>query len=98
MRRIAWTAGAGVAALGLLFGSAGVASADEQSYLADVRASGVPDAWSTSDWGVLQMGHAVCDLLHAGRPAASIQYTGYTGMFRNQIVNGAQHELCPDTL
>lgn len=83
---------------GLILGTPGVASADEQSYLADVRANGVPDAWSTSDWGVLQMGHVVCDLLRAGRPIDSIQYTGYTGMFRNQIVNGAQHELCPDTL
>ncbi|QZA09762.1 DUF732 domain-containing protein [Mycolicibacter heraklionensis] len=98
MSRVTKTLGAGVAALGLLLGTAGVATADDQSYLEYARASGVPNNLYFPDWGVIQMGHAICDLLRGGRPVESIQYFGYTGLFRDQIVGAAQHELCPDTL
>ena len=98
MGRIAKALSAGAAAAGLLLGTAGAASADDQSMVEHARANGVPNNWLIPDLGLIQMGHAICDLLHGGTPIESIQYTGYTGLFRDQIVDAAQHELCPDTL
>lgn len=73
------------------------ARADEGSYLAELSAHGIPvliPAQAVSD------GFRVCGQLRAGMsPATASQTFGlYYNVVGPQIVDIAQHQLCPDTL
>ncbi|EFG77112.1 hypothetical protein HMPREF0591_2980 [Mycobacterium parascrofulaceum ATCC BAA-614] len=73
------------------------AHADENSYLADLQARGVPfliPAKAVSD------GYRVCSEIRAGEsPQTAAQTFGiYYNALGPTIVDIAQHDLCPDTL
>lgn len=73
------------------------AAADEGSYLAELSARGIPvliPAQAVSD------GFRVCGQLRAGMsPVTASQTFGlYYNAVGPQIVDIAQHQLCPDTL
>lgn len=92
-------AGIGIAALGMLFGTAGVAHADEQSYMDYLFAHGFtyhPGAsavWQTVEWG-----NAVCANLRTDGDARAGFNPVSNMMLTDVMIEGAQHELCPDTL
>lgn len=97
MSRIAKTLGVGIAATGLLLEAAGIAAADEQSYLNDARANGVPNGWPATDYAVLLVGRTACDDLHSGRDPYA--WGGnYLAFWNAAAIASAQRELCPDTL
>lgn len=95
--KLAITVGASaVIAAAIAFG-AGRAHADEGSYLADLSAHNIPvliPASAVSD------GFRVCSQLRAGMsPQTAAQTFGpYYNVVGPQIVDIAQHDLCPDTL
>ncbi|QZA09624.1 DUF732 domain-containing protein [Mycolicibacter heraklionensis] len=99
MGRIAKALSAGVAVMGLLFGAAGMAQADEQSYMDYLFAHGftyhrgADAAPVTIEWG-----HWVCDKIHrAGNPRDGLILLDNLPL-TDVMIEGAQHELCPDTL
>ncbi len=86
-----------VAAAAILFGSAGVASADEQSYLRRLDASGV-GYYDNSASSRLAAGHVICDgARHSGNPRTGFNFVS-NAMVSQQLIDIAQQELCPDTL
>ena len=101
MRRIAQVAGIGAAAVGLLFGSAGVASADDRGYLDDLAAHGMTyGGWMgiPSPAQAIRLGHIICDnIKYSGDPRAGFNFVSNAGV-PDYLIDGAQHELCPDTL
>lgn len=98
MRRM--TRAAVVGALwALMLGTAGVASADEQSYMDYLFSHGftyhpgASAAWQTIEWG-----HAVCaNARNDGNPRAGFNPISNM-MLTDLMIEGAQKELCPDTL
>lgn len=85
------------ASLGFATFCAEKAHADEGSYLADLSAHNIPvliPASAVSD------GFRVCGQLRAGMlPQTAAQTFGpYYNVVGPQIVDIAQHDLCPDTL
>ncbi|OCB41882.1 hypothetical protein A5677_00475 [Mycobacterium malmoense] len=84
-------------AVGTALQLAARAHADENSYLDDLRARGIPfliPAQAVSD------GYRVCrDLREGQSPQLVAQTFGlYYNLVGPQIVDIAQHDLCPDTL
>lgn len=95
--RIAKAAVTGTAALGLLLGTAGVAQADEQSYLDQLNETGAGSFYSSSA-NRLTMGRKICDNIRLdGDPRAGFNYVTNAAVSQ-QMIDIAQHELCPDTL
>ena len=99
MRRIAQAVGIGAAAVGLMLGAAGVAGADDQGYLNWLDRNGYA-------YGILT-GTPSTALLQGNLVCNNIRYSGNARAGFNPIANsitpdylidGAQHELCPDTL
>ncbi|OBH13386.1 DUF732 domain-containing protein [Mycobacterium sp. E1747] len=102
----------GAAAVGWLV-LAPIAHADKQTYHDYLQSHGVPPA-PTSQWKHFDAaGQFICSELRDGTPPALIvsQYNGgfasqyinrYDGGFiapyAQVVVDGAQHELCPDTI
>ncbi|MCV7277295.1 DUF732 domain-containing protein [Mycolicibacter arupensis] len=96
MTRTAHTVGIGIAALGLLLGSAGTAHADDASFVATVRSNGI---WTDimSESTLIGLGHIMCSSLRDGSSLETV--AGYPrGADGYGIAVTAQHELCPDTL
>lgn len=88
-------------ALGLLLGSVGVAQADDRSFLDYIHASGVPSEYplGAGDASNLMAGDMICRMLRTGHSAAELPFLGFAQeQFKPQLVDGAQRELCPDTL
>lgn len=90
----------GIAAVGLLLGTVGVAHADDQSYLDYLFAHGFTyhhgayAAPVTIEWG-----HFVCDKARQyGDPRAGIDQYSNAFILTDVMIDAAQHELCPDTL
>ena len=97
MGRIVQTAGIGVAALGLLFETAGVALADDASYLAQLNETGAGNYY-TSSANRLAIGRQICDNIRLdGDPRAGFNSSTNVTV-PQQLIDIAQHELCPDTL
>ncbi|MFL0278104.1 DUF732 domain-containing protein [Mycobacterium sp. SMC-19] len=96
MGRIAKALSAGVAVMGLLLGAAGVAQADDQSFVAAVHDQGI---WTDimSDSTLIGLGHIMCSSL---RDRSSLETVSGSprGADGHGIAVAAQHELCPDTL
>jgi hypothetical protein len=84
-------------AVGLIV--AAPAAADDQSYLDHLGANGVDI--NTPFWGpgyFLQEGRIACDnVRHGADPQNGIDWQT-RAMFGAQVVDAAQHELCPETL
>ncbi|ORW09833.1 DUF732 domain-containing protein [Mycolicibacter longobardus] len=97
MVRIARAAGISIAALGLQLGAAGTASADERSYLDQLNETGAGNYY-TSSANRLAIGRQICDNIKLdGDPRAGFNsWTNVT--VPQQLIETAQHELCPDTL
>lgn len=99
LTKIAVGAVAGVAALGLLVGTAGPAHADEQSYMDYLFAHGWNYRFGISAPShAIGLGHMICDNIHwNGGPL-----NGFNGLTQavvdGTMIDAAQHELCPDTL
>ncbi|QZA09622.1 DUF732 domain-containing protein [Mycolicibacter heraklionensis] len=97
MGRIAKVLNAGVAAAGLLLGTAGVAQADEQSYLDQLNETGAANVYSSSA-NRLTIGRKICDNIRLdGDPRAGFNYVT-NAKVSQQLIDIAQHELCPDTI
>ncbi|MFN6541650.1 DUF732 domain-containing protein [Mycolicibacterium nivoides] len=75
-------------------GASGNAHADEQSYLGALGPQLLP---STS---LLALGRTICDKLHydGATPENVLMSFELIGWANPQMVDAAQHELCPDTL
>ncbi|WP_409428819.1 DUF732 domain-containing protein [Mycobacterium sp. SMC-11] len=101
MGNIARAAGTGLTALGFLFGTAGVAQADDQSFLNYIHDNGVPmnAPMGVGDASHLMAGDMICRMLRTGHTPADLPFLGLVQeQYKPQLVEGAQHELCPDTL
>ncbi|ULP48029.1 DUF732 domain-containing protein [Mycolicibacter virginiensis] len=99
MKRIAKALSAGAAAAGLLLGTAGVASADDQSYMDYLFARGFTyHPGASAAWQTIQWGQAVCANIRTdGNPRAGFNAIS-NAMLTDLMIEAAQHELCPDTL
>ncbi|MDM3894728.1 DUF732 domain-containing protein [Mycobacterium intracellulare] len=85
-----------VAALATAVLTAPGARADDQSYLADLHAAGV---FMTNENMWVINGHRMCDMIHSGiAPQTLYDQFGLQNFQGPQIVDIAQHDLCPDTL
>jgi Protein of unknown function (DUF732) len=73
------------------------AHADDQGFLNDIRASGVPVMYEPYYVG---LGYKICAQLGAGMSTAdAASQLGIEGqIWGPQIVSAAQHDLCPKTL
>ena len=73
------------------------AQADDQSFLNDLRSSGVPVMYEPYYVG---LGYKICAQLMAGMSTAdAASQLGIEGqIWGPQIVSAAQHDLCPKTL
>ncbi|MFL0276997.1 hypothetical protein [Mycobacterium sp. SMC-19] len=95
-------AGVGVACLGLLLGTAAVASADKQEFLDFIHAQGVPPSYFSTpgaDYSNIMVANMVCDVFHNGGTAADIPFLGLQqNAYRDPLIEGAQRYMCPDTL
>ena len=91
--------GVGLAALGLMLGTAGVASADEQSYLAALDANGYAyGPLSMSRATAVKHGHHICDnIRYSGNPRDGFNMV-YNAVTPDYMIAAAQSELCPGTL
>ena len=94
--------GAVVAAVAMMFGAAGVAHADEQSYLADLAAHGMtygaPVTGIASPAMALRAGQDICNnIRYDGNPRAGFNMLTNASI-PDYMIEGAQRELCPDTL
>lgn len=96
--------GVGLAALGLMLGTAGVASADEQSYLAALDAHGftyggasfIGVGFSAPSQAV-QAGRMICDNIRfSGDPRAGFNYL-MNASVPDYMIDVAHSELCPTT-
>lgn len=85
------------AALGLMLGTAGSASADDASFIAAIRGGGVSTGLM-SDSTVIGLGHIMCSALRDGSTIDTV--AGFPRGFSNGhgIAVAAQQELCPDTI
>ena len=102
MNRIARVAGVGAAAVGLLFGAAGVASADDASYLRQLDANGMtygaPVVGISSPALAIRAGNDICtNIRYGGNPRAGFNMLTNASV-PDYMISAAQHELCPDPL
>ena len=96
VKRVTKLLGVGLCATGMLLGSAGVASADDASFVSAVRGGGI---WTSymSDSTMIGLGHIMCSSLRDGSSLDMV--AGYPrGVDGHGIAVAAQRELCPDTL
>ncbi len=84
-------------ALAIVLTIAAPAHADDQSYLNELRADGVQIIDPTE---TLARGYSLCGALHNGmsHDTASNYGFGWAHMWGPQLLDAAQHNLCPDTL
>lgn len=97
MTQIHWTAtGVVVAAIFL----APAATADDQSFLADLASKGITNYYGNGPDHLLYMGHQACDQMHQGASGETV--IGYFGPlqrgFGESFLASVQSQLCPDTL
>jgi len=91
--------GAGVIAAGMAVGTAGVASADEQGYLDWLDSHGYTYGvlHGTPSTALLQ-GQLICNnIRYSGDPRAGLPPIN-SAVTPDYLIEGAQRELCPDTL
>ncbi|PQM53727.1 hypothetical protein C5U48_02645 [Mycolicibacter virginiensis] len=97
MKRIAKALSAGAAAAGLLLGTAGVAQADDASYLRYTDEHGIT-YYDNAPSSRLAVGRVICDNLRfGGDPRAGFNFVS-NAMVSQPLIDAAQRELCPETL
>ncbi|WP_085265327.1 DUF732 domain-containing protein [Mycolicibacter longobardus] len=97
MGRVVRREGVGIAALGLLLGTAGAAQADDASYLRYTDEHGIT-YYDNAPSSRLAVGRVICDNLRfGGDPRAGFNFVS-NAMVSQQLIEAAQRELCPDTL
>lgn len=99
MKRIAQAGGVVAAALGLLLGVAGTAHADDKGYLDWLASNGYTygPLTGTPSTALLQ-GNLVCNnIRYSGDPRAGFNPIS-NSITPDYLIEGAQRELCPDTL
>lgn len=82
-----------------LTGGAGVAQADDESYLAYLRDHGYN--WPPVPPGAqLNGGRIICDALRGGQTPEQVaaSYNRFPSIMPAGWIEAAQHELCPETL
>lgn len=88
--------------LGLMLGSARVASADKQEFIDFIHAQGVPPGYFSTpgaDVSNVMVANMVCDVFHNGGTAADIPFLGFQqNAYRDVLIEEAQRYMCPDTL
>lgn len=97
MKHVSAAACIAAAWLGFAMLSTATAHADDQAFIADLNAHGVPTINSPAN--MVGGGYQVCSMLRNGmsRDMAAQQF-GMLNGWGPQIVDAAQHDLCPDTL
>ncbi|MGV0626745.1 DUF732 domain-containing protein [Mycolicibacter minnesotensis] len=86
---------------GTLIFSAAPAQADEKSYLSYLESHGFKYQNSpglTTPSGAVKFGEVICENLRRGRPAKDRFGTKVADGVTKVMIEGAQRELCPDTL
>jgi len=86
---------------GTLIFAAAPAQADEKSYLSYLESHGFKYQNSpglTTSSGAVQFGKIICENLRKGRPAKDRFGTKVADGVTKVMIDGAQHEMCPDTL
>lgn len=86
---------------GTLIYAAAPAQADEKSYLSYLDSHGFKYQNSpglTTPSGAVQFGKVICENLRKGRPAKDRFGTKVADGVTKVMIDGAQHEMCPDTL
>lgn len=93
---IRYTLGALACAFSLV--TAPQAHADDNSFIADLQAQGVPTGWPFVVQPVL--GNSLCTELHKGATPQSLiaQFVPIQAAYAPAIVATAQRDICPDTL
>lgn len=73
------------------------AGADDQAFIADLNARGVPQLIPPAR--EIGGGYQVCGMMRNGMsPEVAAQQFGMLNQWGPTIVDAAQHDLCPDTL
>ena len=73
------------------------AHADDQTYIDELNNHGVLAVAGPKQ--ELKMGHQICDYLHAGNGTPNTDdFLPIQRPWAPQIIDAAQHQLCPDTL
>lgn len=86
-----------LATAGALLLSCGVAHADDNQYVADLAAAGVPMLLGPN--AAIANGYTMCAQLRNGAsPEVVAGSFGLMSAFGGPAVAAAQHDLCPDTL
>lgn len=91
----------GAALLGLALTTAGTANADDRSFLDYIHGLGVPNSYPLggTDHSNLIAGDMICRMLRTGHSAAEVPFLGFAQeQYKPQLTEGAQRELCPETL
>jgi hypothetical protein len=84
--------------------AAPAARADDQSFFDYIHAHGVPATYGIvnldpPDYSNRKAGEAICDVLHHGGGRDGVPFLGMQqNQYRDILIDGAQHNLCPDTL
>lgn len=92
---------AAVAASAILLVGAPYAHADDNAFIADLQAHGVPMPWGPN--AAIASGYRTCGELRNGAPVAAVETSagptvGGISPWGPAVVSAAQHNLCPDTL
>lgn len=78
------------------------AHADEQGFLNYIHTQGVPSEYPSTpgaDYSNRKVGEMICDVYRHGGGPADIPFLGWQqNNYRDALITGAQHNLCPDTL
>lgn len=92
---------AAAAILGILTVNVPNAHADDNAFIADLQAHGVPMPWGPN--AAIASGYRTCGELRNGAPVAAVETSagptvGGISPWGPAVVSAAQHNLCPDTL
>lgn len=90
-----------LAAMAAALAAAPAAQADDQSFLDYIHGHGVPSSYplGSGDESNLLAGDMICRMLRTGHSTSELPFLGLVQeQYKPQLVEGAQHELCPDTL
>lgn len=90
-----------LAAMTVALVAAPAAQADDQSFLNYIHDHGVPanGPMGVTDANHLMAGDMICRMLRTGHSPSELPFLGLVQeQYKPQLVEGAQHGLCPETL
>jgi hypothetical protein len=89
---------------GFALAAAPAAHADDQGFFDYIHSRGVPATYGIvnldpPDYSNRKAGEAICDVLHHGGGREGVPFLGtQQNQYRDILIDGAQHDLCPDTI